>query len=61
VWNTARAWHPHQLRHGVATRLRREFGLQTPKVILGHSSMDTTLIYAEADHQRAAEVMEKVG
>jgi site-specific recombinase XerC len=30
-------------------------------VILGHSSMTTSEIYAEADEQKAAEVMAKVG
>jgi integrase len=60
-WNRKHAWHPHQLRHGVATRLRREFGLDAAKIILGHSSLDTAMIYAEADRQRAIQVVEQVG
>jgi integrase len=31
-------WHPHQLRHNAATRLRREFGLDVARAVLGHSS-----------------------
>ncbi|MHC4214196.1 MAG: tyrosine-type recombinase/integrase [Planctomycetota bacterium] len=30
-------WHPHQLRHNAATRLRAEFGLEAAQLILGHS------------------------
>ena len=31
-------WHPNQLRHNAATRLRREFGLDMARAVLGHSS-----------------------
>jgi len=54
-------WHPNQLRHSAATRLRRLYGIEATRVILGHSSMTTSEIYAEADEQKAAEVMAKVG
>jgi integrase len=54
-------WSPNRLRHNAATRLRREFGLDTAQVVLGHASPDTTLIYAEADRQRAAEAMLRIG
>lgn len=42
-------WHPHQLRHTVLTRLRREHGAEAARIIAGHSDIDTTLIYAERD------------
>ncbi len=29
------SWHPHQLRHSAATRLRREFGLDAARAVLG--------------------------
>ena len=28
-------WHPHQLSHSAATRIRKEFGLDASRVILG--------------------------
>lgn len=54
-------WTPHRLRHTAATELRRLFGLDTARIILGHESADTTEIYAEADRARARAVMEQVG
>jgi integrase len=54
-------WCPNRLRHNAATALRREFGLDVAQVVLGHASPDTTLIYAEADRQRAAEAMLRIG
>jgi integrase len=54
-------WHPHQLRHSAATTLRREFGLDVARVVLGHRSPQITELYAELDLSRAVEVMEKLG
>jgi integrase len=54
-------WGPNRLRHLAATSLRREFGLDVAQVVLGHASPDTTLIYAEADRERAAEAMLRIG
>jgi integrase len=54
-------WHPHQLRHNAATRLRKEFGLDVARVILGHSSPAVTEVYAEVDRDKAISVMERVG
>jgi integrase len=54
-------WHPNQLRHSAATRLRREFGLDVARAVLGHSSPVVTEVYAELDGAKAAEAMEKVG
>jgi integrase len=54
-------WHPHQLRHSAATRLAAEFGVETARIILGHTSLDTTQIYAARDLQQALEVMRKRG
>ncbi len=55
------SWHPHQLRHNAETNLRKEFGLETARVILGHRSAAITTIYAEADQQKAIEAMARVG
>jgi integrase len=54
-------WHPNQLRHSAATVLRREFGLETAKAVLGHSTLATTQVYAEADLQKAMRAMERMG
>jgi len=54
-------WHPHQLRHNAATRLRREYGLDAARVVLGHRSAAVTEVYAEVDHAKAQEVMSKAG
>jgi integrase len=54
-------WFPHQLRHSAATRLRKEFGLDAARAVLGHSSPVVTEVYAELDSAKAAEVMAKIG
>ena len=54
-------WTPNQLRHNAATRLRAEFGLDVAKSVLGHSRVETTQIYAEADQARAIRAMEDAG
>lgn len=54
-------WHPHQLRHARATEIRREFGLEAARVILGHRSPAVTALYAEVDLARAREIMREIG
>jgi integrase len=54
-------WHPHQLRHNAATYLRREFGIEVARTVLGHSGLDATQIYAEADLEKARAAMDRVG
>ena len=54
-------WHAHQLRHNSATFLRKEFGLDAARVILGHRSAGVTTLYAEVDTQKAADIMLKIG
>jgi integrase len=54
-------WGPHRLRHNAATRLRREFGLDVARAVLGHSTPVVTEVYAELDGAKAAEAMERVG
>jgi integrase len=54
-------WHPHQLRHLAATTLRREYGLEVARVVLGHKHASITETYALADQERAAEAMGKIG
>lgn len=54
-------WSPNRLRHARATLLRAKFGIEAAQVVLGHSSPQTTLIYAEADRQKAAEIARQIG
>ena len=54
-------WSPNQLRHNAATRLRKEFGIEAARVVLGHSSAAVTEIYAEVDKLKAADIMSKIG
>ncbi len=61
IWRKAHRWHPNQLRHNAATRLRREFGLDVARAVLGHNSPVVTEVYAELDQAKAAEAMARVG
>jgi integrase len=54
-------WSPNQLRHRAATEIRRQFGLEACRTILGHSTSDVTQIYAERDFDAARSVMAKIG
>lgn len=60
-WHKQFHWHPHQLRHNAATFLRKEFGLETARIILGHRSAVITEVYAEMDQQKALEAIVRVG
>lgn len=55
------SWHPHQLRHNCATRMRREYGLDVAQIILGHRTADVTQVYAEVDRIKAIDVVSKAG
>ena len=54
-------WGPNRLRHNAGTMIRKEFGLDVARAVLGHSDVDTTTIYAERDAGLAAIAMEKIG
>lgn len=54
-------WHPHQIRHAVATELAARHGHEGARVILGHADLDATRIYAEKDQQAAMRIMREVG
>ena len=55
------AWHPHQLRHSAGTRLRKEYGLDVARAVLGHRTHRVTEIYAELDGSVASQAMAKIG
>jgi integrase len=54
-------WSPLQLRHTAATAIRAQYGVEAARTILGHSRVETSQIYAEADLGRAARIMGEVG
>lgn len=54
-------WHPNQLRHNAATRIRKSFGLDAAQAALGHAKADVTQVYAELDLAKATEVARQVG
>jgi integrase len=49
------------LRHTAATVIRAKYGVEAAKVILGHTKVETTQIYAERDLEKAQEIMAEIG
>jgi integrase len=60
-WKCPYHWHPHQLRHSRATELRKSFGIEAARVALGHSDVETSLIYAEKDRGIGLKIAAEVG
>jgi integrase len=60
-WWRHHSFHPHQLRHSAATNLRKEFGIEVARAVLGHSSVAVSELYAEMDNAAAAAAIAKVG
>jgi len=64
-------WHRHQpclrkprrrpVRHNAATELRKEFGIEPARLILGHRSAAITEVYAEKDEQQGIDAIVRVG
>lgn len=54
-------WTTHQLRHLAATNARKEFGAEDALLVLGDKSTRLVDVYAEKDHERAQEVIAKIG
>jgi integrase len=61
AWQAEHRWHPNQLRHTFATRVRKLHGLEAAQVLLGHSRADVTQVYAERNEQLATTVAAQVG
>jgi integrase len=55
------AWSPRQLRHTRATAIRKTYGLEAAKAVLGHTDTKITEIYAERDLDLARRVMREIG
>ena len=54
-------WHPHQLRHAFATRVRASHGLDAAQAVLGHATARVTEIYAERVGGLAKRVIDDIG
>lgn len=54
-------WAPNQLRHLAATAIRKQFGAEAARILLGHTHLKVTEIYAERDHEVARRVAAAVG
>jgi integrase len=54
-------WSPNRLRHSVATQLEDRAGLNSARVVLGHSDVRTTRLYAERSFREAEKTMLKYG
>jgi integrase len=54
-------WTPNQLRHTAATRIRQLYGVEIARIILGHSNLSTTELYAEQNRQQALDAMLEMG
>ena len=54
-------WTAHRLRHNAGTTVRRDYGIEAARLVLGVASGDMADIYAERDHARAREIIMKIG
>ena len=60
-WQKHHRWHPHQLRHSFASKVRREAGADMVGTLLGDRSPAMVAIYAERDEKAARRVVAKIG
>ncbi len=61
AWRRGNQWSPHRLRHTFGTEIRRQFGIEESSVLLGHSTLAATELYARKNEQLAASVALKIG
>lgn len=54
-------WCPNRLRHNAATLVRKLYGIELARIILGHSTVATSELYAEVDLEKAARAMSAIG
>ena len=60
-WWKSHRWHPNQLRHSFATKVRKAHGLEAAQVLLGHAKADVTQIYAEKNEALAVAIAGQIG
>jgi integrase len=54
-------WHPNQLRHSRATKVRKKYGIEAAQVSLGHARADVTEVYAEKNLELAIQIARECG
>ena len=54
-------WHPHQLRHARACEIDSLYDIETTRIVLGHSNIETTRGYAPGDTMKARRVALEIG
>jgi len=60
-WIKSHRFHPHQVRHTVATKLRKLYNLETAGVVLGQKSLAVTQGYAEQNRDLGRKVAMEIG
>ena len=55
------SWAPNRIRHSFATSARKSYGIEVASVLLGHSEIGITQVYAEQDFDAAIEAARKLG
>ncbi len=61
AWRLKHHWAPNQLRHAAATEIRKTFGIEAASVMLGHSKVSTTELYAEKNTAAGVEIARAIG
>ena len=54
-------WSPGQLRHSAGTEIRRKYGAEAARLVLGHRNLSTTEIYAEKNRGQYEQIMKEIG
>jgi integrase len=54
-------WAVGRLRHNFATAVRAGQGIEAASILLGHSDVRVTTVYAERDIEKARKVIEEIG
>jgi integrase len=54
-------WNPNQLRHTLATEVRKRYGVEAAQVLLGHERADVTQVYAERNMGLAERIASEIG
>ncbi len=57
----AARWTPNMLRHSAGTRIRKRFGIDAARAVLGHTSTTMTEVYAERDRRAAIDIATAIG
>jgi integrase len=54
-------WHPHRLKHAIATEVRKRHGAEAAQVYVGHARLSTTEIDAESNLEEVARIAREIG